>query len=364
MKLNALPSEEDGFNSYPIEFCGIESYLIIPDISAKWDKQNVIFRSLIVRGSDFEVLSSNWKKFWNAGEKPDLYPDPIKYRDWSIFEKKDGTAVLVDYVNGQFSMRTRGTPSYRTQDNYTDFELLPETYPKIVEWIKENPNYTLLLELMTPRNVIVIRPSDVEFTLLGAIDKDSLTYMSVEALDYVSKVIEIPTPKQFFFKTIDEIVSSIETIKNFEGVVLSYNKNQNKIKLKNSEYLALHRIKSELSSEKNLLEYYVSNSMPDYNDFFKLLEEKFDYEIAITFQSQISKLADASKEVKRIIKGMEDFVNDIRNLPTRKEQALTIMNSFGGEKNSRASMCFAILDGKELTKDQIQKLFWQTLKQS
>jgi hypothetical protein len=154
MKLNQLPKEEDGFKYYPVEFCGIESYLIIPNIDAKWTKHNLHMRSLIVRGSDFEVLSSGFPKFFNAGEKPDAYPDPEKHKDWIINSKIDGSLLIADYVNDQFSMRTRGTASYVTQDNAADFEQLLIKYPFVLNALKENQDLSFLFEIVTPNNWI------------------------------------------------------------------------------------------------------------------------------------------------------------------------------------------------------------------
>jgi hypothetical protein len=50
----------------------------------------------------FEVLSSGFPKFFNAGEKPDAYPNPDKYKDWTIGTKIDGSLMNVDFVNDIF----------------------------------------------------------------------------------------------------------------------------------------------------------------------------------------------------------------------------------------------------------------------
>jgi hypothetical protein len=135
MKIS-LPIEEGYFNITPVTFCDLEAYLITPEVDAKWNDKNLHFRSLIT-DKEGNILSCGFPKFFNYGEKPDCYPDPEKFADWSIQSKLDGSLQIVEFVNGVFSMRTRGTPSYKSQENYKDFELLPEKYPKVLEFLKK-----------------------------------------------------------------------------------------------------------------------------------------------------------------------------------------------------------------------------------
>ena len=120
-----LPSEESGFQLHPHTFCGVQSILVTPKINAIWTSDNLYNRSLIadLQGN---VLSCGWPKFFNSEEKPHLYPNPEHHKDWVIQEKLDGSLVIVDFVNNTFSMRTRGTVSHVVQENYKDFDLLPE----------------------------------------------------------------------------------------------------------------------------------------------------------------------------------------------------------------------------------------------
>jgi hypothetical protein len=173
----SLPIEEGYFNITPDEFCGLYCWLITPEIDAKWNKNNLFYRSLIV-DREGNVLSSGWPKFFNYGEKPDCYPNPEQYNDWKYEEKKDGSLLIADFINDQFSMRTRGTVSYVTQENAKDFELLPKKYPAIVDFLKENQHLSLLFEIVTPNNVIVIRSPQIEFYFLGAINKNSMEIVS------------------------------------------------------------------------------------------------------------------------------------------------------------------------------------------
>jgi T4 RnlA family RNA ligase len=350
-----LPIEEGYFNITPIKFCDLDSFLITPEIDAKWNNKNLHFRSLITDKVG-NVLSSGFPKFFNYGEKPECYPKPEKYQDWKILNKLDGSLLIADLVNGVFSMRTRGTASYITQENYKDFELLPAKYPKIPEFLKYNQHYSLLFEILTPNNVIVVRPKEVEFYFLGAISKETLEMANGEDLLTIWKQIGCPpVPEQYEFSSAMDLSSLSETVKYWkgkEGVVLVYNNGQNRIKLKSDWYCQLHRIKSQLSSTNNLVEYYVQNKMPSYEDFYQKIETDFDFEIAEQLKDQLLKISETGEKCKKDVANMKDFCCSIRSFETRKQQAEHILMTY----KTRSSYVFNLLDGKELTDAQWNKL--------
>ena len=357
-----LPIEEGYFSIDPCTFCGIDGYLITPQADAKWNKHNLHLRSIIVDKKK-NVLSCGFPKFFNYGEKLECYPDPEKYHDWKIEEKKDGSLLIVDHVNGQLSMRTRGTSSYITQKNYEEFESFPKKFPKIVDFLSKNNNLSLLFEMATPSNIIVIRPKDVEFTFLNAVNKDTLKLVSHERLLNIWREIGCPpTPEQYSFNDSRDLQSIYQLIKQWkgkEGIVLTYNSGQNKLKFKSDWYNFVHRIKSHLNSTENLIEYYINSKMPDADTFLNKIETDYDYEVAIQLKDEISRICKAGEEVKKIICNMKDFVKSIRGFKTRKQQAEHILTTYGNV--NRSSFVFSLLDGKEISNIQILKLIEQTL---
>jgi hypothetical protein len=355
------PSVDDGFGIYEHDFCGIPSYLIIPAIDAKWNKNNLNYRSLIVSKETSEVLSSGWPKFFNCGEKPDCYPDPNKHDDWNIQEKLDGSLLIADYVNGKFNMRTRGTASYIKQNNFSDFELLKDYHPNIVSFLEKNNHLSLLLEIITPNNVIVIRTPMVQFYLLGAIDKTTLKPLPLKKVEEISQELKVPIPDVFSFENLEETIKTVKEWKGKEGIVISYNNNQNRIKIKSDWYCWIHKIKSKLNSESNLIEFYVNEGLPSYKKFYDIIKNNFDWELAEQMTNEISKMVDCGKKVKKNIKGMQQFINTIKHYPTRKEQAQQIMSSYGNNQNNMTGMLFNLLDGKILTNEQLIKLMHQNL---
>jgi NADH:ubiquinone oxidoreductase subunit len=147
----------------------------------------------------------------------------------------------------------------------------------------------------------------------------------------------------------------IVTQKGKEGIVISYNNGQNRIKLKSDWYNWLHRIKSQLSSTKNLIDHYIEKEMPSIEEFYKIIETEFDYEIAVQLKQEIEKICEAGEKAKKYIDHILEVVHDIRTVETRKEQALMIKRNF--QENS--SFVFCVLDNKEITKEQWTKLINQ-----
>jgi hypothetical protein len=350
-----LPEEHGYFNIVPNTFCGIDCYLITPHIDAKWNKNNLFYRSLII-DKEGNVLSSGFPKFFNYGEKLDCYPDPEEFNDWRYEDKIDGSLLIVDYVNDAFSMRTRGTVSYKSQENAKDFECLLEKYPKVVEFLKENQHLSILFEIVTPNNVIVVRSQQIEFYLIGAINKNGMVVVSPQDLtDIWRKIGPIPSPQSYNFLDTNNLSKIAETIKKWkgkEGIVISYNNGQNRIKLKSDWYLFIHRVKSQLNSESNLIEYYVDSVMPSYEEFYKKIETEFDFEIAVQLKDQIQKICNSGEKAKKYIDHILEVVHDIRKVETRKDQAIMIKTNF--KENS--SFVFSVLDNKVITNHQWIKL--------
>jgi hypothetical protein len=106
--------------------------------------------------------------------------------------------------------------------------------------------------------------------------------------------------------------------------------------------------------------------MPNYQTFFKIIEEELDFETATVFMGRISRLAFAGHEVRKIETHMKGFVERIKKLPTRKEQAMEILSSYGGKEenksSNRAGMVFKLLDGGTLDNTDYGKLVHQLLK--
>ncbi len=171
--------------------------------------------------------------------------------------------------------------------------------------------------------------------------------------------MHVPTPETHTFNSLNEKKETVKMWKGKEGIVLSYNNNQNRIKIKSDWYCWIHRIKSQLNSEKNLIEFYVNEGLPKYEDFYETIKTNFDWELAEQMKPEIKRISDVGLKVLEIKSKMKSFVATIQKYETRKEQANTILENY--QSTDRTGMVFNLLDGKELTNDQLIKLMHQNL---
>ena len=260
-------------------------------------------------------------------------------------------------------MRTRGTLSYISLENACDFSYCLSQLPSVIEWLKLNPHYTVLCELTTPNLKIVLDYGQTpQFWLVGAVNKNNYSLMPQNELDKLGIQLGIQRPNSFSFNTIEQLLAEVSKWIGREGICLYSNNGQEIHKIKAAKYLFLHRMKSELSSVEKVIDVWISQGYPSYTDFYNYIQTTFDYELAVFCQPQMSKICDAWKIVQQIEAGMKKFVDSIRGLPSRREQALKIISSYGGETNNRSGMVFTLLDSKPLTSEMYKKLLFQCLK--
>ncbi len=342
-------------------------YLIIPkQIGCVWSDNNKIFRSSLW-SSNGELISASFKKFVNWGEKPEIFPIPQSLKNCSVVEKMDGSALIVSKYKNQIIIRTRGTVDASTMEqNGHEIEIFKnEVLPKLINYFGETDtwSYSVIFEWTSPLNKIVINYGDIpKFILIGMIEHSNYMNQTQSFLDEFSKEYGFERPETYTFADIADLISNVELWIGREGVCV-YSKNGQEIhKCKSFSYLRLHRMKSELSSIDKVIDVWAAQGYPSYTDFYNYICNTFDFELAEQCKGFISKIADGYKEVLKIIKGMEDFVDKLKSLPNRKEQALKIISSYGGEANNRCGMVFTLLDGKFLKPDDMKRLIFQVLK--
>lgn len=370
---NALEhSNLDEFNINEYQMFGENIVLCSPkNMGVSWNEQNLILRSVVYRKEDFFPISLSFKKFFNWGEQPTLSEVPRSLNNSTIVEKLDGSTCIVSKYKEKFILRTRGTVDAFNLDNGHELELLKTKYPNvysptnITKFVDEETwDFSLLFEWVSPLQRIVINYGDEpDWYLVGMVRHTDYSLATQDQLDYIAKVNNFKRPLTYTFNNIVEMLMEIENWKGKEGVVVYSSGGQTLHKCKAAHYLMLHRLKSELSSTEKVIDVWLSQGRPSYNVYFDYLATTFDFELANQVRGTISNVCDAYKEVNNIIDGMHRFVEKVKNMSSRKEQAVSIISSYGKETN-RSGFVFKILDGKDLRLDDdaIKKLLFQVLK--
>jgi len=322
---------------------GIPCILINPNPETAWNKENIVFRSSIW-DKQGNLLSAGFKKFVNIFEKPDVFTPPNNLDKTNILNKIDGSCMICDLINGELSVRTRGTFSYKTLDNAKDFEFAINKYPQIKEFLQEKPSCTILFEIVTPNNKIIIDyGKDIEIYLIGCIDKAGYTLLSQYTLDKIAQFYGFKRPERISANSLDELISAIKNTNGIEGCCLYTDNDQHIFKIKSDYWLKLHALKEDLGSLSKIIKLYFSLEDRSLESLKKSIELSLDFE-CLSFCSdnlyQLEKLINSAQEkymdILLFIKN-----NNLAKIP-RKEAAKIILEN----DKEFSGFYFNVLDGK------------------
>ena len=361
--LNAIDREQFMVHDHIVN--GEVLCLVQPQaISAKWNQSNKIFRSSVWNAQG-ELVSASWPKFVNLHENPEVFPVPTDLKKCKIFQKIDGSTLIVSKYKGQFIFRTRGTLDASTMEkNGYEVADLMVKHPEICRFSSqlETWSFSLLFEWVSPLNRIVLLYPEPKLFFLGIVNHNDYSLWNQAELDLIAKAWGVERPKMYSFDTIEDMVEIVKQWEGLEGVVIYSDNDQMMHKAKSDSYLVKHRLKSELSSFEKLIDFWITVGKPEsFNQFQDEVEKLTDYETAQEHIGDISRIIDGYKEVKKIIDGMISFIKTaIAQLPDRKCQALKIIESYGS--TGRSAMLFKLLDSKALDSGDYKKLLFQVLK--
>ncbi len=346
-----LPNSEH-FSYRACRVAGEDCWLINPKVSdgkGVWTPDNLRFRSVILRISDNLIISQGFSKFYNFGQQTDLYPNPLDFDDWDITEKMDGSLICYSKHNGHEIIRTRGASSVDIHDTGQEIkDLINNT--NLNQLVPEG--ITILMEHTTCNRTIVIKYKEPKLTLLGVISNITARYFKSSTLPILANQYGLDLPKTYKFNSIGEIVANCETLKGMEGYVLSFGNNQYRIKLKGTDYLLRHRLKSNFDTIDHVLDYWFSIGKPDYNEFYNRILEEVDFETAEDTKHFLIKIQNADMKLHNVLESCFNFAQILRN-SDRKAAAHEILN---GSLKQYSNVLFNFLDGRQIDDKTYRKL--------
>lgn len=345
-------------------------HLVQPQhIGAKWTLQNKIFRSS-VWDCDGNIVSAGFPKFVNWGENPEVFPTPDSLNKCVCTEKLDGSLLIVSKWKGNFILRTRGTVDAHKLDNGYELEIFEKTIlPKLDKTDAYYDKWlcSFLFEWLSPANRVVVHHAEPAWKLVGIVNHLDYSLETQHRLDEYAGVNGLDRPETYSFDSVSDLLELVLKWEGKEGVVIYSNKGQTLHKVKSDWYLVRHRLKEEFSSFEKVLDFYIKEMCPDYNDFYNRVAQVVDFETATEIRGDISRCVDARKEVNLILESMNKCVNvkllplgDPKDKKVRGQMARVVMQDYGN--TNRSSFVFKLLDGKALNDDDYKKLFYQVLK--
>lgn len=360
MDMIILP-DKDQFIFKDCEIAGDSCWLITPnDMGVDWTDENSRFRSCIVRQSDNFVVSQGFRKFVNWGEKPAFEPWDETW-DIEARHKIDGSLLIVSRYKGEWILRTRGTIDARQLANGHEIDLLIEKYSNFFKDVETQDSVsalgqTFLFEWTTPNNIIVLRESnEPELTLIGIVTNSDGFYYSQHYVDIVAKEYEFKRPTRYFYKSVSECIADVSAWVGKEGVVLYSPDGQTLKKIKAEEYLRLHRMATGITNINHVWEVFLASPRfihPE--EFFKYIETTMDFEIADKCREYIDTICEVYTKILERKKYLEQEVDKIRDMETRREQAFRILEN---KVSWEQSYMFLALDNRELPDTLLTKAF-------
>jgi hypothetical protein len=356
INLNSIPSSS--FYKKEGKICGVEAILITPkDMGVEWTQENKIFRSSIWSKEGY-LLSASFPKFTNFGENEKHFPTPsLDDDDYELIDKVDGSTFIVDSIDGRINIRSRGTFDANVLDNGKDFFECLNKYKNIVNALSKYPNHTLLFEIVSPNNKIIIDyGQEVDLYFTGMINKEDYSLVNNNTLDEIAKEYGFKRPKRYDFRGRD-ILNIVHEIKGIEGFCLY--KGQGIWKIKNKDYLKLHKLKNDLASFNKVadvcLDVVFNNgqySFLEYEDLYNYFKDTYDYEIAETIKNDLILIYSNIDKTNNYIAMCEGIVKIVKSLPSRKLQAQEILKS-----ELDHPLMFTLLDNKVVDKTLFRKIF-------
>lgn len=227
------------------EFRELSIYNYSEDVQYRnrWNKITLACRGLILNTETSEVVARPWEKFFNFGQMDNRIESTASVE---VTDKIDGSlGILYRRPDGDFSIATRG--SFASEQAIHATELLSTKYADFLIdrvgafWLDQN---TYLFEIVYPSNRIVVNYGDMDdLVLLGAVNKQYGHYYgpteAAAQLAWPGPVTEVWRYEQF----VDALSAPDRAGK--EGYVIRSGRNI--VKLKQADYVELHRIVTNLS---------------------------------------------------------------------------------------------------------------------
>lgn len=345
-------------SQHGIDFTMNEQFVVLnySDLYVNWrEPYGYICRGIVLDREDLSVVSCGLRKFFNLGEG---FEDHIDWNTAKAYEKLDGS-LLMRWWNRHtqtfcYTTRSMLPEQMQTRTVYRKAESacatsLPQkiVWADLVEqaaatWIAHDPNHpwltdpdlTLVYELTSPYNKIVIHYDEVKITLLAVRHKKTLQEYSLTDAGNLPVVRELSAvhghisddkiQKEDFVR----LASSFDGVKN-EGLVVC-DAQWRRVKIKNANYVYLHHMISNLHTEKNMILFLRIGEMSELYTYFPEIAAKM--QVYQTVMEQ--KIADIEREYQKVrgIVEHKEFARAVQSNPVLQEASALVFRLRNAEQ--------------------------------
>lgn len=217
----------------------------------QWHSITMMARGLVIDTAQRQVVATPFPKFFNYHEVttlPENLQQTINLNDFltpfqplEIFEKLDGSLIIIFWHNGRWKCSTKGSLS---SDQAKWAQVWLHSQPDLSYLL---PGTTYLAEAIYPENRIVVNYGTLNgLVLLGAYDATGME-LSTNELLRLADSLQWKMAKSYAYDSVPELLEKAATLSsNDEGFVVKSHSGQ-RIKIKGAEYCRVHRLISNLT---------------------------------------------------------------------------------------------------------------------
>ena len=209
---------------------------------------------------DGKLINRRYHKFFNVNEREETAIHAI---DWSrphvILEKLDGSMVSPCYVNGHLRWMTKMGITDTSMEAEAFVASRPD-YAELAAHYLEN-GFTPIFEWCSNKNRIVLDYPEDRLVLTAMRENASGNYLLQDALEAIGRRYGIEVVEAYQHGD-DEIVDQVRKWEDTEGVVVRFD-DGHMVKIKSDWYVRIHKIKSLLGQERDVVKLILNNELDD-----------------------------------------------------------------------------------------------------
>lgn len=228
---------------HPTEPLAILNYTETCAYDNAWTPTTLACRGLIYNTDTREVLARPFRKFFNYGQPGaptmDLNAPAV------VTDKMDGSlGILYPVPSGGWAIATRGSFTSEQAEHAT--RVWQERY---ADRFTPSSDVTMLFEIVYPANRIVVDYGDTDdLVLLGAVDIETGRSLATSCASVIgARCWPGPMTETFAYASLADALAA-EPRPNREGLVVHCLDTDERVKIKQQDYVELHRIVTGLNA--------------------------------------------------------------------------------------------------------------------
>jgi hypothetical protein len=260
-------------------------------------------RGIILEKGTWNVMSLAFRKFFNSEEGNAA---KIDWNTAHVLEKLDGTMIQVyyDWHDMTWYAGTTGTANGEGEVNNKNGTTFNDLFWDTVNnkyTFNEcllNKDYIYVFELTTPYNIVVKPHGESSATLLAVRNRKTLVELSGRDLEMTAVSLDIPLVKSFDINAsnVGHLLKTFEDMPWSEEGYVVRDGNDNRVKVKNPAYVAVHHLKGK-TAEHNILTIVKTNEIEEFAATFPERTEELN-RLKEGYDGLIAKLNEVWDELK------------------------------------------------------------------